>query len=379
MRRRTGFIWRERFGWHDLGAGAGPLRAGGWVQPGRPHAENAETKRRIYVLVEESGLLGHLTRLEPRPATDAELLRFHADAYLEKVERLSAGEGGEVGLDGLVPRGSSEVARLAAGAALVAVEAVLAGEVDNAYALVRPPGHHAEADAGLGFCIFNNVVLAALHARAAGVGRIAIVDWDVHHGNGAQAAFYDDPDVLTISIHQDSVFPPNSGRLDECGAGAGVGANVNLPLPPGCGRGAYFDAFERLIEPRLREHRPELLLVACGFDPGAFDPMGRQLLNSSAFGTLAERMLAVADETCDGRLVMTHEGGYHAGFVPFCGLAVLEALSGRRTEVVDPMDEPVAAMAGQDLAPHQREAVDAAIAAAQAARVVDPPTGPGSP
>jgi acetoin utilization deacetylase AcuC-like enzyme len=357
----TGFIWRERFAWHDLGAGAGPLRAGGWIEPGEPHAENAATKRRIYSLLEDSGLLSRLTRLDPRAASEEELRLFHTERHIAHVRELSAGTGGPLGLDAWVPPGSYEVATLAAGAAIGAVDAVLDGEVKNCYALVRPPGHHAEPDEGKGFCIFNNVGLAARHARRdRGLERVAILDWDVHHGNGVEAAFYEDPSVLTISIHQEGVFPPDSGAADRLGAGAGTGANLNLPLPPGSGTGAYEYAFEEAVLPALERFRPQLVLVACGYDAGGFDPMGRQLLHSGSFAWMTERVMAVADAHSEGRLVMTHEGGYHTGTVPFCALATLEGLAGERTEVVDPFRLPLSQMPGQALQEHQRQAVERA-------------------
>jgi acetoin utilization deacetylase AcuC-like enzyme len=232
---------------------------------------------------------------------------------------------------------------------------VLAGDVSNAYVLSRPPGHHAEPDAAKGFCLFNNVALAARHAQAAhGVERVAIVDWDVHHGNGAQWGFYEDPSVLTVSLHQEGVFPPDSGGAEERGVG-----NVNVPLPAGCGRDAYMYAFEQVVVPALRAHAPDLVLVACGFDAGRFDPMGRMMLDSADFAELTRRTLALADELCGGRVVMTHEGGYHPGVVPFCGLATLEALASVRTPVEDPFAPPSGAAAGRPLLDHQRAAVDA--------------------
>jgi acetoin utilization deacetylase AcuC-like enzyme len=356
----TGFVWEERYAWHDVGAGAGPLRAGGWIQPGQPHAEHDETKRRIRNLVEASGLLEDLTPVRARAASEDELLRFHSARHIAQVCELSAGEGGPIGLDAWVGRGSYEIAVLAAGGALAAVDAVLGGVVDNAYILSRPPGHHAEPDAAKGFCLFNNVALAAKHAqRQHGVERVAIVDWDVHHGNGAQWGFYDDPSVLTISLHQEGVFPPDSGAAAERGTGAGEGKNINIPLPAGCGRDAYMYAFDRVVAPALRAHAPELILVACGFDAGRFDPMGRMMLDSADFAALTRATLALADALCDGRVVMTHEGGYHPGVVPFAGLAVLEALSDERTPVEDPFAPPPEAEAGRPLLDHQRAAVDA--------------------
>lgn len=357
--RRTGIVWHERYAWHDLGAGAGPVRAGGWVEPGELLAEHAGTKRRFRNLLEVSGLLDDLIALRPRAASNEELGRFHTAEYLSRTRALSDAEGGPLGLDAWMPRGSYDIAALAAGGAIVAVDAVLDDEVDNAYALIRPPGHHAEADQGHGFCIFNNVVIAAHHARAKrGLSRLVILDWDVHHCNGTQAAFHEDPDVLVISVHQDGVFPPASGAAED----VGVGATINVPLPPGSGHGAYRDAFDRLVLPAMADFAPELVLVSSGFDANGFDPMSRQLLYSDAFRELTADVQRVADAACGGRLVMVHEGGYHVGATPFCGLAVVEELSGRRTEVEDPFGG-LAHMPGQDLQPHQRDAVDRALRA----------------
>jgi acetoin utilization deacetylase AcuC-like enzyme len=333
---RTGLVWHERYMWHDTGSAAGPLPAGGWLEP-ETHVENPATKRRLKNLLDVSGLGEQLVSLSPRPATVEELCRFHTPEYVEHIRRLSESEGGDAG--GLTPFGSGsyEIARLAAGGAIVAIDAVLDGPVDNVYALVRPPGHHAVADAGMGFCLFGNVAVAVLNARhARGVERVAVVDWDVHHGNGTESAFYDDPAVLTISIHQDSCFPPGSGGVENVGDGAGEGFNINVPLPPGSGDGAYLATFERVVLPALRSFRPELVVVASGFDASGMDPLGRMLLHSNSYRWMTRQLLDIASETAGGRLVMCHEGGYSTAVVPFCGLAVLEELSGLSTDVIDP-------------------------------------------
>ena len=361
----TGLVWHERYAWHDLGSGAGPLRADRWIEPGAVPADTPASKRRIRNLLEVSGLLAQLTAIPAREAGEEELLRFHSRAYVDKVRALSESEGGPVGQDAWVGRGSYEVVTLAAGGTIAAVDAVLDGVVDNAYALVRPCGHHALADSGMGFAIFNNVVIAARHAQAArGVERIAIVDWDVHHGNGTQSAFYEDPTVLTISIHQDSVFPPGSGPASEIGEGRGRGYNINVPLPPGSGKGAYRDAISRVVDPAIRAFQPDLILVACGFDANGMDPMSRQLLSSNDFRGLTHAVRRLAQDLCGGRLVLSHEGGYHEGVVPFCGLAVLEELSGISTGVTDPYLPLLADYPWHDELPHQRAAVDAAVEAA---------------
>jgi acetoin utilization deacetylase AcuC-like enzyme len=327
------------------------------VEPG-PHAESPERIRRLRALIEVSGLEEDLVRLRPRLATDDELQRLHTPEYVERVKRLSEAGFGDAGDFAPVGPSSFEIAALAAGGCQVAVDAVLEGAVENAYALVRPPGHHALPDQGMGGCIFGNTALAALHGRAAHpVSRVAIVDWDAHHGNGTQTAFADDPDVLTISLHQADCFPPQSGRVDETGI-----ANINLPLPPGSGTGAYAAAFERVVVPALDRHRPELVLVACGFDSSAWDPHARLMLHSAAYRELTRALLGVADRHAAGRLVVIHEGGYSPGYAPFCGLAVLEELSGISTGVADPFLPIFEGYGYQELQPHQ-EAVIAAAAA----------------
>jgi acetoin utilization deacetylase AcuC-like enzyme len=332
----TGFVWHETYMWHDTGNFAGPIPYGGYVQPGQ-HAENPETKRRFRNLMEVSGLWKELTHIEPTPVSDTDLLRIHPQSYVDKIKTMSDTSGGDAGIFTSVNRGSYEIARLSAGGAVNAMKRVLAGEVRNSYALIRPPGHHAKPDFGMGFCIFANASIAAACARADhGLARVAIVDWDVHHGNGTEAIFYEDPSVLTISIHQDRCFPPDSGDITDVGTGAGEGFNLNVPLPPGSGVGAYEATYDRVVIPALRAFRPELIIVPSGYDAGCHDPLGRMMLTSKGYRTLTAKMMAVADELCDGRLMMTHEGGYDAPSVPFLGMAVMETLTGIKTPVEDP-------------------------------------------
>lgn len=356
----TGFVFHELYLWHNTWNWAQVFPPSLTVQPGT-HAENPETKRRLRNLLEVSGILDHLTIVKPRPATVEELERVHTPAHVEKIKAISDSGYGDASLLTPLGAGSYEIALLAAGGAIRATEAVIAGEVDNAYALIRPPGHHATADVGMGFCLFSNAAIAIRHAQAVhGVGRVATVDWDVHHGNGTQAIFYDDPSVLTISIHQDGLFPAHSGGLDETGAGDGRGYNINVPLPPGSGPGAYEAAFEKVVVPALRRFRPELIVVPSGFDASGVDPMGRMMMNSSAYRKLARILIDAASELCGGRLVMTHEGGYSEMYVPYCGLAVIEELAGHRTGVEDPWDPLMATWGGMDAQPHQLAIVDAA-------------------
>ena len=356
----TGLVWHERYMWHDPGH-----EAGGWVEP-YVHAESPDTKRRLKNLLDATGMTDRLVAVAPRPATVDELCRVHDAEYVARIRELSAGRGGDAGEEAPFGSGSYEIALLAAGGTITAVDAVLDGRVDNAYALVRPPGHHALAGFGMGFCLFANVAVAVRHAQAArGAGRVAVVDWDVHHGNGTQAAFWEDGTVLAVSLHQDGLYPAGSGAALERGAGAGAGTTLNVPLPPGSGTGAYLEALDRVVVPALERFRPELIVIACGFDAGALDPLGRMLLPASAFGELTGRMLDAADRLCGGRLVASHEGGYSAGHVPFCGLAVIEALSGLSAGIDDPFAS-LAALPGQELQPHQEAAIAAALAASEA-------------
>jgi acetoin utilization deacetylase AcuC-like enzyme len=360
MTQKTGLIVDERYFWHDAGNGAGFSAVNAYAQPDR-HPESPDSKRRFLSLLDVSGLLARLERIPPRPASTTELEYFHTPRYVAEVERLSRSGGGAVGDSATIGAGSFEIAQLAAGGCVEAVDAVLAGRIRNAYALVRPPGHHADADGGRGYCVFGNAVIAIRHAqRVRGVRRIAVVDWDVHHGNGTETAFLDDPSVLTISVHQDRCYPIDSGGVDVVGTGPAAYTNLNIPLPAGSGHGAYVTAFERVVVPALAAFRPELIVITSGLDANAMDPMGRMLATSDTYRELARQVLGVAAEVCGGRVVATHEGGYSNAYVPFCGLAVVETLAGIRTGVIDPYLEELAQMGGQTLEPHQAAAIDRA-------------------
>ncbi|HJU46605.1 MAG TPA: class II histone deacetylase, partial [Gaiellaceae bacterium] len=282
MSGRTALVWHELMMWHDTGSGAAELPAGGWLEP-HTHAESPATKRRLKNLLDACGLTAQLDVITPRPATEAQIERVHERAYVQRIRELSAGRGGDAGGETPFGAGSYEIALLAAGGTIAAFETVLSGRAANAYALVRPPGHHALPGEGMGFCIFANVAVAIRHVRAEhGVERVAVVDWDVHHGNGTQAVFEDDPAVLAVSLHQDGLYPAGSGALGENGRGAGAGATLNVPLPAGSGRGAYVAAFEQVVVPALERFRPQLIVVASGFDAAALDPLGRMLLTGRA-------------------------------------------------------------------------------------------------
>jgi acetoin utilization deacetylase AcuC-like enzyme len=374
--RRTGFVWHERFMWHDTGSAFGALNTGtrpfpGQFQPGL-HVENAETKRRLKNLLDALGVTDQLLRIDPFEVDDRILLRFHSEAHLDRMARASAGFGGEVGDSAPVGPGSDAIARLAVGGAINALRAVVTGAVDNAYVLSRPPGHHAERDRGRGFCLYGNIALAIMELIASGaVRRVAVVDWDVHHGNGTEQAFHERDDVLTISIHQDQLYPFDTGQVDDCGAGDGEGFNINVPLPPGSGAGAWLAALDQVALPALEAFEPELIVVACGYDASYFDPLSHMLLLSSHYREMTQRLLDASERLCGGRLVACHEGGYSDFYVPLCGVTVLDTLRGQDSGLRDPYLAP-AQHRWQALQPHQaaaiRQAVDGPLARLRAHR-----------
>jgi acetoin utilization deacetylase AcuC-like enzyme len=213
--------------------------------------------------------------------------------------------------------------------------------------------------------VFGNLVLLVRHAqRVHGLSRIAVIDWDVHHGNGTEGAFIDDPSVLTLSIHQERCYPIDSGDLAVVGNGKAAGTNLNIPLPPGSGHGAYLAAFDQVVLPALHRFRPELLVIASGLDASAMDPLGRMLCTSETYRQMAAGVVSAADDLCKGRLIATHEGGYSNAYVPFCGLPILEEFSGIRTRVTDPYLDELMQMGGQLLQPHQAAVIAAAAALA---------------
>ncbi len=366
----TGLVCHERYFWHDPGSGAGFSTANEYAQPDR-HPESPDTKRRLLSLIDVSGLGEQLQAIRPRLATLEELTSFHTPRYVEEVRRLSAGAGGTIGDSATIGPGSFDIARLSTGGCIEAVDAVMNSRVRNVYALVRPPGHHAESDRGRGYCVFGNAVIAVKHLqRVHRLSRIAVVDWDVHHGNGTETAFLDDPSVLTISVHQDRNYPVDSGQLAVTGSGAAAHTNLNVPLPAGSGHGAFIAAFERAVIPALARFKPEFIVIASGLDAAAMDPIGRMIATSETFRLLTRQMLGIAADVAGGRLVATHEGGYSNAYVPFCGLAVIEEMSGIRTPAADPYLEELMQMGGHELLPHQAAVIDAA--AALAARVPRP-------
>ena len=357
VRAVTGLAYDPQCLEHDNGSMILNPLARDWIEV--PHSEAPERILRTYEVLRRSGRLELLKQLECPPADKDTLALVHSLPMIARVEEACAGARVvSIGPEAKAGPRSWMPALKAAGGAVRAVDAVLSGETANAYVLVRPPGHHASADTPMGFCLFNSIAIACRHARRRwGLAKVAIVDWDVHHGNGTQAIFYGDPQTLFISLHQDGLYPTDTGSLMEIGSGPGEGFNVNIPLPPGSGDRAYALAFESLVEPMIRGFGPELILASAGQDAGAADPLGRMSVTTEGFRHLAARITQIATEVCGGRVIAVQEGGYSLDHMPYCTLAIIEAMAGLEPAL---NGDPLELDAPTELRDFEVQAVDAA-------------------
>jgi len=359
----TAFLFDERCLWFYSGkASALAASAGGWVQPlagTSGGVSSADCIRRLKALLDVSGVGRQLDVRTARPATRDEMLRVHERGYLDEFKRISDAGGGEMGLQASFGAGGFELAALSAGLARDAVDLVMRGKFQRAYAACVPAGHHALRDQAMGGTLLANSAIAVEHAMTElGASRVAVVDWDVHHGNGTQSIFYERDDVLTISLHQENCFPPGYSGMEDCGSGRGFGYNLNIPLWPGCGHAQYLYAMEHLVIPALLQFAPELLVIGSGYDASTFDPLGHMQVHAGSFRAMTRMLVDTAERLGHGRVVMVHEGGYSEVHVPFCALAAIEALSGLVSEVRDPfMDFIERQQPADDFAAMHRERV----------------------
>ena len=292
------------------------------------HPERVERHAVMQVVAAEFRKSGGSV-LEPRPASREELARIHDDTYITFL-RETAGRAIALDPDTFTSPDTYDVACLAAGAGVTAVDHVLDGAAGTrALVLVRPPGHHAERNRAMGFCFFNNIAVAAAHARSRGLSRVAIVDYDVHHGNGTQWSFYSDPSVLFVSSHQYPYYP-GTGAASEVGSETGAGFTVNLPLAAGATDADYERVYDAIAWPILRTLKPQLILISAGFDAYKDDPLAGMRLEAECFGRLTARIVAIADECCEGRIVALTEGGYHLKGIADSLRSVIAALEGER-------------------------------------------------
>jgi acetoin utilization deacetylase AcuC-like enzyme len=310
------------------------------------HPENAGRMRAIMSLLRQTGALSDLIEIELQPATTEQLARVHGAELIARVGDTSRHRLGRLDADTYVTRDSDRLARMAAGAVCAGVDALATGEADNGLALVRPPGHHAERNRVGGFCLFNNVAVAAKHAQQAhGLGRVLVVDFDVHHGNGTQDIFYRDESVLFVSLHlYHPFFYPGTGAADEIGAGSAQGATINVPFGASVGDKWYLEAFRRIVWPKARQFRPDLILVSAGFDAHWIDPLAAAALSLKGYARLTQELIQMADILCEGRILFVLEGGYHLQALSYGVLNVVFALTGQ-DRLEDPLGNPPSAEA----------------------------------
>ncbi len=310
------------------------------------HPESKERLVRVVGLLEKQGMLERLVAVEATPVSLQRLTRSHSQRYVDTVRQMAQRGGGHLDLDTYMGPRSYEAALMAAGGLVNAVEAVLEGEVDNAFALVRPPGHHALTARGMGFCLFNNVAVAARYAlEEKGLERVLIVDSDVHHGNGTQDAFYEESSILYFSTHQYPHYP-GTGNWREIGRGEGEGYTANVPLPGGVGDEGFERIFDEFLYPLAERYRPQLILVSAGYDAHWADPLAGMLLSITGYTRLARTLKAMAGDLCQGRLVFTLEGGYQLEVLAYAVLNTFHVLLGdgitrdgitRDEEIHDPL------------------------------------------
>jgi acetoin utilization deacetylase AcuC-like enzyme len=292
----TGLVYHESYLQHDTGPG---------------HVERPERLQAIVARLENTGLMQRLLRIDPSPAPIAAITAIHTPEYVAEAQR-ACREGRPYlhSPDTPISRLSYETALLAAGGVLSAIDAVMTGEVTNAFCAVRPPGHHALRDRAMGFCLFNNVAIGARHVqRKHGLRKILIVDWDVHHGNATQDSFYDDPGILYFSVHH-YPFYPGSGATTESGAGPGEGSTLNAPLPGGSGDEDYLRVFEDVLKPKALEFAPDFVIISAGFDAHEDDPLGGMKVSTQGYAELTRVVKDIAEQCCSGRIVSVLEGGY---------------------------------------------------------------------
>lgn len=309
---KTGFIQDMRFLEHDTGDG---------------HPECSARLSAAINYLEKQAWYRNLTQVESSSAVLEQLLTVHDTAYIRRAEETClSGDSYLDSMDVSVCTESFDIALLAAGSSIQLADEIINQNIDNAFALIRPPGHHAEMSMAMGFCLFNNIaVLARYLQNTHGVDKIAIIDWDVHHGNGTQHLFEEDPSVLYISTHQ-YPFYPGTGNYSETGIGKGAGATLNCPMPPGATDVDYEKAFTQQILPRLDEFKPEFILISAGFDAHYADPLANIHLSADAFDWMTKRIMEKAEQHCDNRIISLLEGGYNLNALPVCIGKHLEAL-----------------------------------------------------
>ncbi len=341
VRNKLTVFWDDRVLLHDTGVAFGEVPASPLVEIQEKHVENADRLINMRSVLERGPISDSMAWAQGRLATIEELEAVHPRQYIDDVRKFIEAGGGYLEDNTVVSGESWEPLLAAAGTSLEAVDSVVSGRSSCAYALIRPPGHHAQTAQAEGYGVFNHAALMAERARAQGVERVAIIDWDVHHGNGTQEIFYERDDVLYISLHMRhgawSPTHPQTGSAAEIGRGEGAGYNVNIELPVGSGDAAYRRAWQQIVEPVVDQFDPELLIVSSGQDASAYDPNGRNCLSMRGFHQLGQLTRELADRVTGGKIVAVQEGGYHLSYAAYCVHATCEGLLGLPAVLEDPI------------------------------------------
>lgn len=311
MSKKTGIVKDTRYLQHSAGFA---------------HPESPERLAAIYEMLENPLMDWKFIHIEPREATHKEIEMIHSPSYVKFIASTAGQRSVYLDPDTATSPETYEIAKLAVGGVCNAIDSVMKGETDNAFAFVRPPGHHAEKDTAAGFCVFNNIAIGAMHAISKyGLKKILIVDWDLHHGNGTQHSFYKDPRILYFSTHQYPYYP-GTGSLQEFGNADGEGYTINVPLREGAGDAAFVKIYRRILEPVALDFKPELILLSAGFDTHFQDPLGGMRVTPEGFAAMARILLNIAETCCQGRFVAVLEGGYHIVGLTRSVKAVLEEM-----------------------------------------------------
>ena len=351
-----GWYYHPLCTWHNPNSDGGFMIEGPFIQPPLDSGAGILLQR-SESLVKVSGIHDKYIIPEFNSATKKQLELIHTSNHIRNIEKKCILGGGDAGIYAPVNYHSYEAARLAVGACLHSISSVVNGVIEKAYCLIGPAGHHAEPNRAMGSCLFNNVAIGVRNIQQTNSMKIMIVDWDVHHGNGTQKIFYKDSSVLFVSVHQSGLFPPGSGKSSEYGEEEGVGSTINIPLLAGSGHGAYLAVIEQIVVPAAMKFKPDLIVVSAGLDASAFDQFGRMMCTSDTFYIMTKRLIELADDICDGRIVFCNEGGYSSWYVPLLVAAIAAAIVDE-TRPTDPFLRSLQSLPGQRLSQSQQQLIN---------------------